>query len=364
MRAARRADQPPHRRRRRATTRRRRPTSTPRSSDAAHGPADAGAAARPDVRRAPSWARAGRGAVGRAPTAIVPALRRARLAGRRWPSTCCATAPPGRFAVAGHSMGGRVALRDAARRRRSASHGWRCSTPRTTRSPAGRGRRARARRPPARCWPSRASRACGRWRAQWALGMVHPSRLGTPVFEAVLDMFERGTPEAFAAQIEALLARPRCRRRCSRDDPRARRCCCAAATTPGARRRATPSCTSASPARGWSVLEHCGHMSTMEQPARGHRGAARPGSTAVIAARCRLSQVKALAGATARLNRALHRPARRPAMPARHSRHHAVRRRAGPQGLRAEQDVLLVQRGRQPRGLPARRGRLLRALRR
>ena len=35
----------------------------------------------------------------------------------------------------------------------------------------------------------------------------------------------------------------------------------------------------------------------------------------------------------------------------------------GPKGLRAQQDVLLVQRGRQPRRVPARRGRLLRAVR-
>ena len=43
---------------------------------------------------------------------------------------------------------------------------------------------------------------------EWALGMVHPSRHDTPLFEAVLDMFDRKTPDIFAAQINALLQRP------------------------------------------------------------------------------------------------------------------------------------------------------------
>ncbi len=44
--------------------------------------------------------------------------------------------------------------------------------------------------------------------ADWAQGMVHQSRVGGPVFEAVLDMFERRSPDVFAAQIHALLNRP------------------------------------------------------------------------------------------------------------------------------------------------------------
>jgi pimeloyl-ACP methyl ester carboxylesterase len=38
--------------------------------------------------------------------------------------------------------------------------------------------------------------------------MVHPSRLGGPVFDAVLAMFERKTAAIFEAQIHALLTRP------------------------------------------------------------------------------------------------------------------------------------------------------------
>jgi len=99
---------------------------------------------------------------------------------------------------------------------------------------------------------------------EWAQGMVHPSRLGTPLFEAVLDMFERSSVEAFAAQIEALLAR--------RD---------AAALLPGI---SVPTLLLCGREDGWSpaarheymhahipgstlrVIERCGHMSTMEQP--------------------------------------------------------------------------------------------------
>lgn len=44
---------------------------------------------------------------------------------------------------------------------------------------------------------------------EWVRGMVHPDRLAdTPLIEAILQMFERKTAHVFAAQIEALIARP------------------------------------------------------------------------------------------------------------------------------------------------------------
>ena len=43
--------------------------------------------------------------------------------------------------------------------------------------------------------------------AQWARGMEHPSRIDSPVFEAILAMIERSSPERFEAQIRALLNR-------------------------------------------------------------------------------------------------------------------------------------------------------------
>ena len=43
---------------------------------------------------------------------------------------------------------------------------------------------------------------------RWASGMVPPQQLDTPLFESILKMVERKTPQIFAAQIRALLARP------------------------------------------------------------------------------------------------------------------------------------------------------------
>jgi len=42
---------------------------------------------------------------------------------------------------------------------------------------------------------------------EWAKGMVHPDRIGGPIFEEVLAMFDRGSAAQYAAQINALLNR-------------------------------------------------------------------------------------------------------------------------------------------------------------
>ncbi len=171
-------------------------------------------------------------------------------------------APPGPLAVAGHSMGGRIAFEM-----------WVQAPQRIERLalldtsyhplPAGaEGERERAGRYALlEIARTRGLRAMAR---EWARGMVHPSRLGTPLFEAILDMFERRSVGEFAAQIEALLAR--------RD---------AAPLLPGI---AVPTLVLCGREDGWSpparhefmqahipgaalsVVEHCGHMSTMEAP--------------------------------------------------------------------------------------------------
>jgi pimeloyl-ACP methyl ester carboxylesterase len=99
---------------------------------------------------------------------------------------------------------------------------------------------------------------------QWARGMVHPDLIGGPLFEAVLDMLERGSAEQFAAQIKALLGRPD-----------------AAPLLPGIQ---CPALVLTGREDGWStpaqheamhaaipdaalrIIEHCGHMCTLEQP--------------------------------------------------------------------------------------------------
>lgn len=115
-------------------------------------------------------------------------------------------APP-TFALAGHSMGGRVALEVLAR-----------APKRVTRLalldtgfeglPAGEaGERERAGR--MRLLTLARTEGMRRMAEEWARGMVHPARLtDAPLMEAIHSMIARSTPEVFAAQINALLNRP------------------------------------------------------------------------------------------------------------------------------------------------------------
>ncbi|MFY9513699.1 MAG: alpha/beta fold hydrolase, partial [Rubrivivax sp.] len=100
---------------------------------------------------------------------------------------------------------------------------------------------------------------------EWARGMVHPSRLGGPVFEAVLDMFERRDAGIFAAQIQALLARPDA-------TPQLPGIRCPTLLLTGAQDSwSTPeqhaAMQQAMPGAQLVVVPDCGHMSTMEAPA-------------------------------------------------------------------------------------------------
>ena len=173
-----------------------------------------------------------------------------------------AAMPPGPFAVAGHSMGGRVALEI-----------MRMAPARVTRlalldtgyqaladGPPGQAERAQ-RQALLEMARTQGMRAMG---TRWARGMVHADRLAGPLFEEILQMIERATPEVFAAQIEALLARPDTTALlpairvptlllCGRED----------AWSPLARHEAMQALI---PGATLAVIEHCGHMSTMEQP--------------------------------------------------------------------------------------------------
>ena len=173
------------------------------------------------------------------------------------------TAPAGRFALAGHSMGGRVALEmvrmapERVERLALLDTGMDAIAP----GPAGEQERERrfelleiARRT--------GMRAMG---SEWARGMVHPAHLQAPVFEEILAMIERQTPAVFEAQIQALLARPDARPvleslrcptlvACGRQD----------AWSPLARHEEIHRLV---PQSRLVVIEDSGHMSTMEQPA-------------------------------------------------------------------------------------------------
>lgn len=171
-------------------------------------------------------------------------------------------APP-RFALVGHSMGARVALEI-----------MRAAPTRVTRLalldtgldplPSGEaGERERAQRHALLSTAKKdGMRAMG---AQWARGMVHPDHVGAPVFEAILAMIGRKTPQIFEAQITALLGRPDARAvfagievptllACGRQD----------AWSPLARHEQMHAMLQGSTL---VVIEHSGHMTPMEQPA-------------------------------------------------------------------------------------------------
>ena len=116
-------------------------------------------------------------------------------------------AAPGRIAIAGHSLGGRFAfevLRQAPARVAGLAL---LDTACHPLAPGAAGEQERHGRLALLALARRAGmRAMAR---EWVQGMVHPLRLGDrPLIDAILAMFERKTPDIFAAQIHALLGRP------------------------------------------------------------------------------------------------------------------------------------------------------------
>ncbi len=114
-------------------------------------------------------------------------------------------APTERFSLAGHSMGGRVAL-EVMRLAPQRVERLALLDTGTHPLPAGEaGEKEKA----GRMALLKIAQAQGmRVMAQeWAKGMVHPDRIGGPIFEEVLAMFDRGSAAQYAAQINALLNR-------------------------------------------------------------------------------------------------------------------------------------------------------------
>lgn len=116
-------------------------------------------------------------------------------------------AAPARFALAGHSMGGRVAL-----------EAMRMAPARITRlalldtgyeaRPEGEAGEAEA-RSRYRLLDLALSQGMGAMGREWVQGMIHPGRLrDRELLERILMMIGRKTPGVFAAQIRALLNRP------------------------------------------------------------------------------------------------------------------------------------------------------------
>ncbi|GAO68775.1 MULTISPECIES: alpha/beta fold hydrolase [Comamonas] len=167
-----------------------------------------------------------------------------------------------RFSLAGHSMGGRVALEIA---RMAPQRVERLALLDTGMEPIAAGEAGASERAKRKALLDKAlENGMREMGGQWARGMVHPGRLDTPLFEEVLDMVARFTPSIFAAQIDALLGRPdatavlqalNCPTLlvCGRQD----------LWSPLSRHeRMQQLC----PGAELVVIEDSGHMSTMEQP--------------------------------------------------------------------------------------------------
>ena len=116
-------------------------------------------------------------------------------------------APAERFAVAGHSMGGRVALELVRLAPQRVSHLALLDTGFLPCPPGEAGTQEAAKR---HVLLDVARTQGVRSMAQtWVQGMVHPARLqDVALVSAIVDMFARKSAEVFACQIEALLARP------------------------------------------------------------------------------------------------------------------------------------------------------------
>ena len=173
-----------------------------------------------------------------------------------------ATAPAPSFALAGHSMGGRVAFEVMRLAPERVTHLALLDTASHPLAEGDAGAAERAGRMELLALArTEGMRTMGR---RWGVPMVHPDRVDTPVFDTMLDMIERCTPEIFEAQIQALLARPdaapllqtiRCPTLllCGRDDQ----------WSPPSRHEFMHRTVAGSTL---VVVEHCGHMCTMEQP--------------------------------------------------------------------------------------------------
>lgn len=116
-------------------------------------------------------------------------------------------APAERFALAGHSMGGRVALELVRLAPQRVSHLALLDTGFLPCPPGQAGEQEAAKR---HTLLDLARTQGVRTMAQtWVQGMVHPARLqDAGLMRAVVDMFAKKSADVFACQIAALLARP------------------------------------------------------------------------------------------------------------------------------------------------------------
>jgi pimeloyl-ACP methyl ester carboxylesterase len=172
-------------------------------------------------------------------------------------------ASPNRIAIAGHSMGGRVAF-EIVRIAHGRVAGLALLDTAYRGFPGGEaGEREIAKR------SELVNLACTKgMRAMaefWMPGIIHPDRiLDTALTGAILAMMSRKTPEIFTAQIKALLGRPDATALLSTIR-------CPTVVLCGRKDTWSPleghrEIAAAIPNAHLAIIEHCGHMAPMERP--------------------------------------------------------------------------------------------------
>lgn len=168
-------------------------------------------------------------------------------------------AAPPRFALAGHSMGGRVALeimRTAPERVERLALFDTTATAATADEPDKRREMIELAR----------NLGMAALAARWLPMIVHPSRLNQAEFISVLTaMICRATPEIYVRQVQALLNRPDYR-------PMLPQITCPTLVATGRDDLLSPvtphqEIAAAIPGAKLAVIENCGHMATVEAPA-------------------------------------------------------------------------------------------------
>ena len=170
-------------------------------------------------------------------------------------------APVERFALAGHSMGGRVALEVMRMAPQRVTHLALLDTGTHPRAAGAAGDKERAGRMALLAVAqAQGMRAMGQ---QWLRGMVHPNVVDTPLYEDMLAMLARSSPAQFAAQIQALLDRPNAA-------PQLPAVSCPTLVLTGRQDAWSPpeqheAMAQAITGAQLCIVEECGHMSTLEQ---------------------------------------------------------------------------------------------------
>ena len=174
------------------------------------------------------------------------------------------THAPERFALAGHSMGGRVAFEVI---RRAPERVLALAILDSAYAPLPHGAAGEKEIAGRQRLVALARNAGMRFMGQdWLQPMVHPSRRSDrELMNTILDMIERKTPDHFEAQVRALLGRPDAR-------PLLSRIACPTLVLCGREDSWSPlaqheEMAELIPASRLVALAECGHMSTLEKPA-------------------------------------------------------------------------------------------------